>query len=337
MKADFFKAHSSSNHDKDICSRLSTYADYLQETEQQWLSPDLDLYKHYLETEKAYAPRTVHSHLNAVRGWYQDISSKPEGIAELIEQSLADQHFALSEVEMSMAVSLIQEAANYQLETPDVPELIHDEFPSQDYLKALYAITIQTPQDLRDLILLALPFFGLTDVEVVGIEAQHISISLEGQVTIEIPSEKASSSRWVTLADDVLFTERWIGFALKKWTETMKISSGPLFYGFYNGGMRQREKPLTSRGLKKIIRQHAIRAATKSDEDQLHTLTDMRRAGARRLYLAGLEVDDIRNMLGFTTLASVMSYVGPPKPLTEEPIDSVGIIDQLSSLRLQRI
>ena len=315
---------------KDSANRLRVYASYLDERRLNWYQPDLDAYRTYLTEERKYAARSIKAHLTSIRNWYRDLLERiedEEGVS--MAEFLMREGLHLDEDQARSARATMRAAAKYDPAT-DAPAIIRDWYAPREYLQNLFDFPLNTPQDLRDLLVLGLIFCaGLTQSEVASLEVKH----LRGARTLKllVPT-RSGEEQEITVADDVLFDRAWLGKVMSLWLQTMNIKDGLIGRGFFKAGIRPRDTHLTVRGVEKLVKQHAIRAAGSEADRPLITPMDLRRCAARRLYLSNVDVETIKDLLGLSTVTATMIYIGPPElHMSIDPLNGWDIWDQLDS------
>lgn len=297
-----------SRQKKDARNRHTVYADYLTTLNLAWYLPNLDAYRGYLLSELQLAPSSVASYMGAIRTRYKELLAQ-EGIWEKIAAELpphADKQQMLAHSRQLMEYATSRDAGRVQVE-----RIISLTYLTTAQIDELFAqIKIGTLQGLRDATAIGLMLCsGIGEEEVVALQVSDIDYKGNDLVDLHIPQTASGPERLVSCYDNILFDTEWVDMYLKTWLHVMHIDEGPIMRGFFRGGYEINGKPLTGRGLQKALKSYAIPG---ENGQETFTVLDLQRTYARRLYLAGEEVDTIKTNLGHQTMRTTLEYIGPP-------------------------
>lgn len=343
------------NRNKNVKLRMDRFVDYLVLKGRLWYEPDIAAYHEYLEKEEELAARSVYVHLSTVTQRYKEMLARMPKVLKHIKDT-NDKHPMPKGVDYAItrATDLIEKAARYPISSIDLPDDIPLKHPMKHELTEIFDVEILDLQVLRDVILAALPFCaGLTEAEIIELKVEHLiydkprelGIPLDYETSISaiaVPRVHKNSEREAKINDHILFIEPWLSKAMVAWMELAKIQKGYLFLGFYRGGQNLRDNPITldayQKALKGFMDRMIERKQTRSTEptqsressnatDQdvdshqsqkkiNYTALDLRRGMARRLYMSGFSMNEVKEAINVQTQSTALLYVGPPDPMT---------------------
>ncbi|MBI5668024.1 MAG: site-specific integrase [Chloroflexi bacterium] len=299
----------SSRKQKDARQRLTYYADYLTETGNPWYLPDLNAYRDYLLNERHLMPASVAAHVGTIRVRYRDLlrdknlPSRIEAHAPAGTDKAALVAEALTRMEQATSTSA------GRVEFRRTPQVSH--LNCRQINELLAQPNLARRQGLRDITGMGLIISaGVNEAELCALQVSDLFLRHNGVPAIHIAADGKGTERTIQLYDDVYFDMAWLETYLRTYLDVAGITVGPVFRGFFRGGDRMGQKPLTIRGVQKMLKGYVIHDDLGAE--MTATALDLRRTYARMLYKAGIPLETIQANLGHTSSLTTLEYIGPP-------------------------
>lgn len=283
---------------KDERNRLGSYKRWRMEHNVPLGDPQLPEYLAYLIHERGLSPSSAKSHLATVRSRYRAML-KAGSLRQILTAS------GLSVQQIDATIAHIWKAIDPQAVKIDVkPNPARNQNLDDEHIQALIeSPDTSQPMGLRDLtIILFMSMLGLTPNEVCALNVNDLHAKLNGQPALHVPGSLGRTERLIPYGQ-----EHWITRITNAWLHYAGIREGAVFRGFYKSGVKLRDNRLSPRAVERLLRNYPI--VVRGEPVVLNPI-DLRHAYARHQYRLGVEVDTIRQHLGFSTIQPVMDYLG---------------------------
>lgn len=300
---------------KDDSHRMKLYLNWLTETAQEWLKPDLETYRDYLlysyhgRDDSSLSEISVKAHLSTIRGRYRSIlrqnkvrdylynmtsddlspSDKKAFVDEILER-LRNAIDPENSIVKTISQQDIHDEQHLRLTQSQVQDLLNQ--PDRDTLIGL-----------RDLSVISMMLCtGIREAELCALNIEDLYKRLGGQPALHIRRGKGAKERLVPYGDLI-----WAPKIIETWLAQIDKSQGAVFYGFFKGGKKIRSSRLTVRAINQILEKYPIKI-----NDSYRTVNphDLRRTYARQLYEAGMDLLAIRDNLGHVDTRTTLRYIG---------------------------
>lgn len=302
-----------SREKKDVRGRIQQYVTFLTESGKVWYLPDLDSYRDFLLYKRKLMPNSVSAHIGTIRVQYRELladETLPATLATLapVEADpaafIADAMAAMQKATSpeSGRVSLIRTAQITHLTRSQVNEL---------FLQP----NIERPDGVRDLAAMGLILCaGINENELSALRTTDVHREAVEHLSLQLAASSGKPARTVLVYDHLLFDTPWLAYCLDILFHFTRGSTDQLIPGFTGKGT-VKKRPLTPRGVQKRLERFRVHDA----QGQLITVPalDLRRTYARRLFMAGVDLQTIQANLGQTTSVTTLEYIGPPDAVGE--------------------
>lgn len=299
--------------------RLTLFAQWLTDTNRRWDTPDLDVYRHYLLDKRDLAPSTVNSHLSTIRTRYRVLLK--DGTLRAAAEELVDDPIQIENLLSRLYSALFAQdiLIRHERGTGPTPQRLK----AAHLIALLNAPDTNTPVGQRDQALIALLFTtGLREFEVCALQVEDLYHESGRKPALHVPSGRGCAERLIPYDRLV-----WGRTLVERWLKNAGISKGPVFRGFYRGGRTVRQTGLSVRAVEYILAAYPLDV----DDGQIVVrVMDLRRAYARLLYEAGLELEDIMSNLGLKDSNALLDYIGGRDASLDTPsgVDLFDLPDQ---------
>ncbi|MHC4617964.1 MAG: tyrosine-type recombinase/integrase [Planctomycetota bacterium] len=292
--------------DKDTRYRMGKYLRWVGEN---WLMPDLSLYRDFLISEKL-SPLTISGHLSMIRNSYRDLirdrklffsivkaadpdADRTERIL-IVNEMIINIHNAIDPKAVKISTKKIQDTPDahiHRLTALEANELLG--LPGQDTLlgkrdTAMIAILLCT---------------GIRVGELVALEAGDLYHTFDdGEPGLLVNRGKGNKQRGIPYGDLI-----WCRTLTERWMTAADISNGPIFRAFWKGCKKVRPHALTTSGVEIILRRYSLLIAGELDYPRPHNL---RRTYAKLMDDAGKKLMAIQQNLGHSSSKVTEGYIG---------------------------
>jgi integrase len=145
---------------------------------------------------------------------------------------------------------------------------------------------------------------GLREYELCSLKVDDLGDGL----WLHVPEGFGCEERMVSFAEFI-----WVRVWVNDWLDSAEIRDGYIFWGFYRSegkptARKVRPKPLSPRTFEKILARYPL----KTEKGIKYTVRpmDLRKAYARLLYEARIELPEIQLRLGLRDANAVLDYIG---------------------------
>lgn len=302
--------HDQSRQKKDARQRLAYFADWITENNLNWYAPNLDAYRDFLLQQRKLSPSSVAAHISTIRARYETLLEETETLRRLEQaaQSYDDPQEFIKQALHSLKQATSKDAG--RVEYKRQIDIVHLTPLQIDELLA--APNMNTHQGVRDTMAMGLMFCtGISEVELCTLQISDFQHNNENDLTIHVPLVPGGIERTIPIYDHILFSHRWLETYIATWIKENQITEGHLLRGFFRGGMRTNAKPVTGRGIQKMLTSYPIPDSTSSN--MTVTALILRRTYARWLFLSGIDFEVIQRNLGHNSTATTLEYIGTPE------------------------
>ena len=331
--------------DKDQKSRLGYFLDWLAWTRRPWYAPDLRAYRDYLLHERVkinphtgnarpatLAPRSAGAHLATIRGRYEALLRDNDVRQWLYDLAPPDAAPADKKAFVDETLVRLQNAVHPS--TAPIKTLTIQDEAASDHLRLkphqvktlLRTPGIGTLPGLRDTAMIAmLVCTGIREAEMVALTVDDLRQHLGDELALRVRGGKGYKQRLVPYGPldwCLIYTDYWLSAA--------KITTGPVFRGFYKGYKTLRKYAISKRGVNKILNRYPIPIDGDLREIKPH---DLRRTYARNAYERGMDMEQIRQNLGHVSVQTTQTYVGELDARQRQPPNMFTPPHRLSTLR----
>lgn len=318
--------------DKDQISRMRFFIEWINSKRIPWYQPELAAYRDYLLKERTRrdpatgeqrpAPLSVgaaSAHLSTIRARYRSLINDNR-IRDWLYQALpgdvvspADRKALVDEVYVRMRNAIAPETSSIKrVEILDHADSDHLRLTPEQVRRLIRQPGLDTLTGLRDTAIIALlACTGIREAELVALNVRDLRETFGGELSLCVRDGKDNRQRIVPYGDMA-----WCLDYVNRWLESAGITSGPVFRGFYKGGKHVRPMRISLRAVNQIMHRYPIMIGHQMRVVQPH---DLRRTYARNAYLAGMDLERIRQNLGHTSLQTTQIYVGALDALQRRP------------------
>lgn len=294
-----------SDASKNIRDRLIPYIRWLSETDQNWLQPNLALYRDFLL--QRLKPESVRAHLSTIRARYQKLL-RDNTLREMMLVSFPEK---MSFVERRAYVDEWQIRLNNAIHPDTAPVEVIQKQDYQPHIRLskhqveqlLQQPDTTTLRGIRDVAIMRLMLAtGIREEETVLLNVLDLYEEYEGYPSLEIRRGKGAKQRMVLYGD--LYD--WCIPYVESWLSKAEIDDGPLFRGVWKND-KPRKTRLFKTSIGKILSQYRITHRNSPYTVMPH---DLRYTYARRMHDAGVAVEAISRNMGHADLETTLRYIG---------------------------
>jgi len=300
---------------KDAHSRLTLFADWLQDTGRKWTAPDLEDYRDFLladyrnKYDRPLSPASVSSHLSTVRGRYHALLRDDQTRDALYSltppaASAADKKAFVDEVVIRLLNAIHPTSAPVTIITKqDTADSEHIRLTTPQASALLAAPGVHTLKGLRDTAIIALFLCtGIREAELIALDVADLRQRLGGELALFVRKGKGAKQRLVPYG-----ALDWCLVIVDAWCKHAKIAGGAVFRAFWHGNRKVRPGRLSIRAIKDILDSYPV---TIDGDVKIVCPHDLRRTYARRQYEAGVDIVAIRDNLGHSSVKTTERYIG---------------------------
>lgn len=293
---------------KDHNHRLSKFAGWLGSS--PWYTPNLAAYRDYL-LNQGYASASVSAHLSTIRGHYQNLLRDRDLFFEIAAHELADESPTRADIKATvdeyidrLKVAIDPQAAPVRTITQqDRADSEHLRLTSEEANALMSQPGVDSPKGLRDTAIIALMLCtGLREAEICNLRVEDLRQRLGGELALLVREGKGAKQRLVPYG-----SLSWVLVIIDAWLESVGITEGYTFRGFYKGNQKLRPDKISTRQIERILADFPIVIDGKLTTVKPH---DLRRTYARRLHSAGLDLVAIQQNLGHADVKTTLGYIG---------------------------
>jgi site-specific recombinase XerD len=321
---------------KDERHRVSQYADWLTTKGLNWQSLYLNEYRDFLLNTRKLKMSSVAAHIRSIKARYRQLLEDAKFLDQIRHAATSpdEENDFLRQTVKQLREDIGSEAGRVEVER-EIEVFRLSRFQIDQLLTKP---DLATPQGVRDMAMIGLMYCaGISETELCSLEVPDVYQIIDGEPAIYVrKSSTSEEARLVPLYDDLLFNMRWVQTFLYRWLEAMEIRGGRAFLGFSGRGQYLSNKPLTARGVQKMLKGYPLQS--EPDSEFTVTALDLRRAYARQTFLAGVELDHIQTHLAHRNKRTTLEYVGLPdvgKQEKEYIGDGMTLLIRLSATTLK--
>jgi site-specific recombinase XerD len=308
---------------KDRHSRLARFVTWLNATGETWHSlPDLQIYANYLLSDGradgtgGLAPATVNAHLSTIRSRCQELLYDNR-LRDALEATLrmrssrANQPLSPADIKaiLDSKYDRIRNAIIYNRASAE--EVKEQYVTDQKHIRltaeqASFLLTLPGMNDnqgKRDTALLGLMLVtGIRAAEAAALQIPDLRQEFGGELSLHVRHGKGSKARLIPYGG-----MDWVLILVDRYLETVHITAGPVFRGFYKGYKKVRKTSLTVRAIEDIVGNYPMLIGGTLTSIAPH---DLRRTYARMMYQAGMDLVKIQQNMGHEDSKTTLGYIG---------------------------
>lgn len=293
---------------RDHAHRLSKFTRWLGPS--PWYAPDLAAYRDHL-LQAGYAAASVSAHLSTVRGRYQMLLRDRDRFFEIAARELADETPTRADLKATVDeyVERLRGAIDPQaapvktITKQDRADSEHLRLTSDQANALMSQPGVDSLKGLRDTAAIALMLCtGLREAELCSLRVEDLRQRLGGELALFVREGKGAKQRLIPYG-----SLSWVLVIVDAWLDSVGISEGYVFRGFYKGNSTLRLGRVSTRQIERILADYPIVIDGQRTAVKPH---DLRRTYARRLHAAGLDLVAIQQNLGHSDVKTTLGYIG---------------------------
>jgi site-specific recombinase XerD len=313
---DFVSSNSELSRINEI-SRIQQFELWIQKSHKHLLTVNLIDYRtHLLQKAPPLRPSSINAHLKTIRGRYRKMfqSDAYRNALIALAQEYSLQHTSSTIGDVIAIANELDKRIHNRIFSDDVfvkevtRQDVADEesgirLSPQNIIELLRSPDIQTPHGIRDAALLALMVCtGLREHEAVAVDVDDLRMHFQGVLCLRIRMGKGAKQRVIPYG-----SLKWCLDYVDRWLQMAKISSGPVFRGFWGDSKSVRPTRITVRQVHRIVGAYPITIEGSIRRIKPH---DLRRTYARLQFESGMKPEALQQNMGHTSYDTTMGYIG---------------------------
>ncbi len=282
--------------DGSSSTMLQRFARWLDESGRPWTEPDIPYYRSVLSDE-GLTPKNVKNYIRTVRRRYEELREDKDILAMLSHRqredflqnlnnrlgysNVYDKKFRVEDDPSSWAFWLSPEQERLLISQPNISTLI----------------------GLRDRAIIGLALYtGAKPFEIKRLDVLDVCRGRDGASGVLFPATDSQPERFVPYQPDMPDVD-WV----LAWLNAANIKHGAVFRSVYTRSSRLREGRLSAAAMTQMLQKYPV--IVEGREREL-IFPDLRCTYARRLYEGGRDLDTIQSLLGYSSISSLLQFMG---------------------------
>lgn len=309
------------NPSKDEASRLGKFEQWIQETDGQWVNPDLGAYRDHLmttpteRTGKPLSARSIKAHLSTIRKALQRVARDRDYLYTVAasyapEASAMELKPMVDEMTSRINIAVHPDESKVKTKTvQDVSDSEHVRLTAKQANDLIHMPDRITLAGLRDAALIGLALAtGLRADELVNLKIDDLYHKLSGKDAIRVKSGKGDKQRLVPYGAHMPVLQ-----LVHKWLHTAGIEAGYIFRGVTKGQSgKVLDNPITVRTFERRLGKYWVDGLSIKPHD-------LRRTYAKQQYDNGMDIMAIKDNLGHENVETTQTYIGKQDPEKRVP------------------
>lgn len=299
---------------KDEYSRIQRYMQWVEQSGYNWTTAPLSEYRDYL-IRTGLSKRSVKSILPTIRKAYEralankDVKSFLMSACKDMLEKKGD--YGIADLKATYELIIDGIKTNIDPLTSSVKDTVEQDVSDDKYIRLTprqvkMLLTLPDGSTLvgkRDtVILLLMVGMGLREAEVCALQAKDVEVMFGDELSLRVREGKGNKTRIVPYGE-----QDWIIDEIALWCDAAGIDTEDgeqyLIRGIHSTGKSVLAKPLTPRGLQKIMQKY--------NPDGLDIKAhDLRRTYSRLMYMSGMDLERIAQNLGHASIETTRKYIG---------------------------
>ena len=285
------------NANENTLYRLRPFVTWCEETNHNWLIPDLQEYGEHLQ--QRMSNRSINAHLGSIRSAYRTLMRNNDFRRQLL------QHYTVEEVnewQVQLSNAIHPDTAKFK-EVVDQDAENRVRLTQMQVTELLSQPDRETLKGLRDDALIRFMLStGVREAESVKVTLDDLHSYYEGMRAVLIAEGKGAKSRLVPYEK----LEAFFMPQMRDWLQNAGINEGAIFRGIHRSGL-VRDTALNKRSVEFILAQYPI---SHNNESYVVKPHDLRATYARQMRIAGEKLDAIQQNMGHRDIKTTLGYIG---------------------------